>query len=104
MLDIQHLSLDELEAGLEHIRQSPKDHGIVKMIVRRPNDDEREVIETSELDLHQGLVGDNWKARGSKNSPDGLANVNAQITVMNSRMTQLLAQSEERWSLAGDQL
>lgn len=104
MLDTQHLSLSELEAGLEYICQSPKNEGVLKMIVRRPNDNEREVVDMGELDLARGLVGDNWKTRGSKSRSDGSANVNAQITVMNSRMIELLAQSEERWSLAGDQL
>jgi hypothetical protein len=99
-----HLSMTELEAGMEHIRQSPKENGILKLIVRRPNDDEREVIETAELTPQQGLVGDNWKTRGSKHTPDGSANVNAQITVMNSRTIALLAQGEDRWALAGDQL
>lgn len=104
MLNAQHLSLSELETGLAYILQSPKDQGILKLIVRRPKDDEREVIELGELDPTQGLAGDNWKARGNKKTPDGSANVNAQVTVMNSRMIELLAQSEERWSLAGDQL
>ncbi len=103
MPDIRHLSLEELEAGLEHIRQSPKDEGMVKMIVRRPGEDEREVLESGELDMSLGLTGDSWKARGSTRMPDGSANPNAQITVMNARAVALLAQSEERWSLAGDQ-
>ena len=104
MLNIKHLSLEELEAGLDHIRLSPKDEGRVMLIVRRPAVDLRESVQVAELDPEQGLVGDNWKARGNKNTPDGSANPNAQITVMNSRAVDLLAQSEERWSLAGDQL
>jgi len=103
MLNISHLSLEELEARLENIRQSPKDEGIVKMIVRRPHEDEREVVDSAELDLQQGLIGDNWKARGNRHTPDGSANVEAQITIMNSRTISLIAQSEERWPLAGDQ-
>jgi hypothetical protein len=101
---IKHLSLMELEAGMDYIRQSPKDHGILKMIVRRPADDEREVIERGELDLSEGLIGDNWKRRGSKRSEDGSANPEAQITVMSARTIELLAHAEERWPLAGDQL
>jgi len=103
MLDTYYLSITELEAGLENIRKSPKDNGVVKMIVRRPKDDEREIVEYAELNPEIGMTGDNWKARGSKHSPDGSANVNAQITIMNSRAIELIAQSEERWHLAGDQ-
>lgn len=104
MLEAQYLSLNELEAGLEHIRQSPKDEGRVMLIVRRPADDEREAVTECRIDAGDGLVGDNWKTRGSKKTPDGSANVLAQITVMNSRVIELIAQSEGRWSLAGDQL
>jgi hypothetical protein len=98
------LTMTELEAGMETIRQAPKDRGILKMIVRRPQDDSREMLQKAELSLADGLVGDNWKTRGSRHNPDGSANLEAQITVMNTRSIALLAQSENRWPLAGDQL
>ena len=101
---IKYLSMTELEAGMPYIHQSPKDHGVLKMIVRRPGIDEREAIEHGELDLTEGLIGDNWKTRGSKQTTDGSANLHAQITVMNARTIELLARNEKRWSLAGDQL
>jgi MOSC domain-containing protein len=104
MLNVLHVSIAELEAGMDHIRQSPKDNGILKMIVRRPQEDERELVESGELDPLYGLLGDNWKARGNGHTPDGLANSNTQITIMNARTIALLAQDKERWSLAGDQL
>jgi MOSC domain-containing protein YiiM len=104
MEPLTHLTKTELEVGLEHIRQSPQDNGVLKMIVRRPDIDAREIIEVGELNTEVGLVGDTWKMRGSKIMPDGSANPQAQITLMNSRAVALIAQSAERWSLAGDQL
>jgi len=104
METVTHLPMTELAAGLGIIRQSPSDQGVLKMIVRRPKVDERELVNEAELDLEEGLVGDTWKARGSKATPDGSANIHAQITVMNMRAIALLAQDEDRWSLAGDQL
>ena len=104
MLNVLHLSIKELEAGMDHIRQSPKENGVLKMIVRRPAVDEREAISEGELNTTEGLEGDTWKTRGSSHTTDGSANVNSQITVMNARTIALLAQDEERWSLAGDQL
>ena len=101
---MDHLTTEQLEAGLAHIRKSPADGGPLLMIVRRPDTDEREVVEEGDLDVDIGLVGDNWKARGSPRTPDGKANPEAQITMMNSRLLTLLTQSEERWPLAGDQL
>jgi len=104
MLETTHLSLTELEAGLDHIRQAPKDNGVLKMIVRRPAVDAREALNEGELHPQEGLVGDTWNVRVSKSSKDGQPNLYAQITVMNARAIELLAQSEERWALAGDQL
>ena len=104
MLNVEYVSMSQLEAGLEHIRQAPKDNGTLKMIVRRPRDDERDAMDQGELNASEGLVGDNWKARGSNHTPDGSANPNAQLTVMNARCIALLAQSDEHWALAGDQL
>lgn len=104
MLNVSHLSITELETGLDEIRQSPKDNGVLKMIVRRPAVDAREELNEGELRLEEGLVGDTWKERYSRRTPDGSANLDAQVTIMNARAVALLAQSEERWSLAGDQL
>jgi len=104
MLETTHLSLTELEAGLDHIRQAPKDNGVLKMIVRRPAVDAREALSEGELHPLEGLVGDTWNMRVSKSSKDDQPNLYAQITVMNARAIELLAQSEERWALAGDQL
>lgn len=102
--NVEHLSIAELEAGMEYIRQAPKDLGTLQMIVRRPRDDEREMIEQGELHISEGLIGDTWKMRGSKHTIDGAADAQAQITVMNARAVALVAKEKERWSLAGDQL
>lgn len=104
MLETRHLTLAEMEAGLETIRQSPKDVGVLKLIVCRPNTDERAVLEAGTLDPTHGLIGDNWKARGSRGTPDGSANLEMQINIMNARVIELVAQEKSRWALAGDQL
>jgi hypothetical protein len=101
---VQHLTLAELEAGLESIRQAPKNAGVLKLICRRPNTDEREVLETAQLDPAHGLVGDSWKTRGSRSTPDGSAHPEMQLNLMNARVIELLAQTKDRWALAGDQL
>ena len=101
---MRHLATEELESGLDNIRQSPKDNGVLKLIVRRPSENKREVLETGELDLIVGLVGDNWKTRGSSSTVDGLAHPEKQLNIMNARAAALVAQGENRWKLAGDQL
>jgi hypothetical protein len=104
MENIKHLTFEELEAGLEEIRRSPKNDGVLQLIVRRPEVNEREVLEEGELDLEIGLVGDNWKTRGSSRTKNGFGHPEMQLNIMNSRAAALVAQSRERWQLAGDQL
>ena len=99
-----HATEEELNAGLERIRRSPDDIGILLMIVRRPDIDKREIIREAQLDVDQGLVGDSWKERGSSSTPDGEADSAAQVTIINLRVLELVAQLQERWALAGDQL
>ncbi len=100
----KHLSLDELDARWNESRPSPKNKGVLELIVRRPQTEEREVLEKGELDLGEGLVGDNWSTRGSASRPDGTAHPDKQLTIMNSRVIALVAQDKDRWPLAGDQL
>jgi hypothetical protein len=104
METIMYLTMAELTAGLETIRQAPRDFGLLKMIVRRPQVDSRETVQEAELSLTDGLIGDNWKMRSNRHMPDGSANPEAQITIMNARSIALVAQTENRWPLAGDQL
>ena len=104
MSEPKFLTMAELEAGLDWIRNSPRTEGQVKLLVRRPSKETREVLPQARLDLVEGLMGDNWKSRGSKSTPDGSANSEMQLNVMNSRVIALLAPDETRWPLAGDQL
>jgi MOSC domain-containing protein YiiM len=92
-----YLTTAELEAGLDHIRQSPKDEGTLKYIVVRPEVDQRVVLQECEVSAEQGVHGDNWLRKGR---PD----VDGQILLMNARAIELLARTPDRWALAGDQL
>jgi MOSC domain-containing protein YiiM len=94
---MEHASPEELVAGLEHIRSAPADRGTVELIVRRPAENEREVLHEAKLDAEVGLVGDRWHL-GSSPTND------AQLTLMNARLAQVVARSRARWALAGDQL
>jgi hypothetical protein len=99
-----HLTTEQLHAGLDHIRAAPKDHGALRLIVRRPAINAREVLDEGELSVEVGLVGDTWPMRSSSRSADGLAHPDMQLNIMGARAVALVAQSPERWALAGDQL
>ena len=102
--EIEHLTLADLEAGLDHVRDSPKEQGVLELIVSRPEEDAREVMTLADLDIELGLVGDTWRDRPSARSGDGKAHPDMQITIMNSRVAALVAQDKDRWQLSGDQL
>jgi len=95
-MQTRFLSLAELDAGIAEIQSAPREQGVLQLIVRRPKSGEREVLETAELDVEAGLVGDRWAA--------GKRHREHQLTLMNARAIALIAQSRERWPLAGDQL
>src|SRR5260370_9926537 len=74
------------------------------LVVRSPAGGVREVPGEVMLDPVAGLAGDNWLARGSRNMPDGSADPQRQVTVMNARVAELVAGGADRMALAGDQL
>jgi len=100
-----HRTADELAAGMAGIRRAPAAVGTVEMIVRRPAPDEREELAEGLLTPADGLVGDDWLARGSRAAPDRSADPERQLTLMGARVVDLLAGGDRAaWPLAGDQL
>lgn len=92
-----HKTTEELESQIAEILAAPKDAGTVEMIVLRPDDGEREIVDVGALEPGTGLVGDNWKARGSTN-PE------TELTLMNSRVINAMTDDRDQWPWAGDQL
>jgi hypothetical protein len=95
-------SLAQLEACLDDIRAAPRDGGAVELIVVRPAEDEREVLEVGWLDYEGGLDGDSWVTRIPRKRTT--ADPEAQLTLVNARAARAFAESKDRWPLAGDQL
>ena len=90
-------TVESLEARWAQTEASPQDDGIVELIVRRPAPDQREQLQRATFTSEAGLLGDDWLRRHGDN-------VEAQITLMNARVAQLLAGDKTRWAEAGDQL
>jgi hypothetical protein len=102
--NLEFLPLSSLETGLDVIRQSPKDDGVLQLIVRRPQVNAREVLEICTLDVAHGLTGDSWNQRRSSRSRTGEPHPDMQLNIVNARAIALVARSRDRWALAGDQL
>lgn len=101
---MEHRTIAELEAQLDHIRESPIGSGRLELIVRRPDLKQREVLDEAQLDTELGLVGDNWSTRGSTQTADGTAHPLKQLNVMNARSAAAIAGDIQHWPPAGDQL
>ena len=97
----RQLSRAELEAGLDELRASPVGEGVLQLIVRRPSEDEREVVSQAGLAETEGMVGDRWDVAGFGEGPD---RYDTQLTLMNARAAALIAGEPENWPPAGDQL
>lgn len=104
LMQTMHKTTAELQAGLDGVRSAPADNGTIELIVRRPALGEREILEEAELSAQHGLVGDTWRERGSRHTPDGSAEAARQLTLMSVRALALVCDDRDRWPLAGDQL
>jgi tRNA-Thr(GGU) m(6)t(6)A37 methyltransferase TsaA len=104
-VDAGRLPATVAEQWLAEVQRSPSDVGSLDLIVARPAVDQRNILSAGRLDLVEGLIGDNWLERGSRSRPDGSANPDAQLNVMNIRAARLVAGAdEEAIAQAGDQL
>lgn len=90
-------TIEDLEARWGRIDPSPQDDGAVELIVRRPAPDQREPMQRATFTTAAGLLGDDWLRRHGDE-------LEAQITLMNSRVAQLIAGDKSNWAAAGDQL
>ncbi len=99
-----HATEEQLTIRTDEVRKSPTDSGSVVMIVRRPTVDQREVLGSAELNVAEGIAGDNWSQRSSKRTDDGSPHPDMQLNLINSRVSAILADDPDQRALAGDQL
>jgi hypothetical protein len=98
------LTVSEIQLRLDALGPAPQDTGSVELLVARPDRGERLVLDEATFDLAEGMVGDNWRVRGSRVTTDGSANPEAQVTLMNRRIIEAIEPDRTRWPLAGDQI
>jgi MOSC domain-containing protein YiiM len=94
----------ELERSLHELRAAPTEQGRVHLVVRRPGNGDREVLDEGYFDAADGLAGDNWLSRATSRAVAAGRHLDAQVNVMSARMVRLLADTAEEQAYAGDQL
>jgi MOSC domain-containing protein YiiM len=100
-MQVEHLTVEQIEAGMSNVLASPKDLGKLEALVIRPEQDKRETQKTVYLSPEGGVKGDRWAISKEK---DGGPNPLAQVSLMNARLLKMIAGDEERMALAGDNL
>lgn len=95
-----HVTRESLDARLPNLRSLHTDEGTLQLIVVRPSEGERELPESAEVTVADGLVGDRWEPYVEA---DGSLGREAQLTIASSHLLGLIAE-RDRWPLAGDNL
>ncbi len=90
------LPIDTLERQLSQSPPAPRDRGVITRILVRHEGGVRQLLETTELTVAGGLVGDSW-GRDPQRDPQ------AQLAVMQEGVAQLIANGQPP-ELAGDNL
>jgi hypothetical protein len=103
MSDPIYVTEQQLIAGLPSILESPKDGGTVMLIVARPRSNERRLLSEAEVSPDEGLSGDRWAAT-TRRRKDGCLDTKSQLALINARCLELVAGSDERMPLSGDNL
>src|SRR5687768_2856091 len=91
----RHLTAEELSLGLAEVCAAPRNDGVLELIVARPQNDQRLVLDRVELSPEDGLSGDRWRRASWLKLPDDAPDPAVQITIMNARCTRLVAGKPE---------
>jgi MOSC domain-containing protein YiiM len=95
-----HVPRESLDPQLPALRALSSEQGTLQHIVVRPSEGERELPDTGELTIEEGLVGDRWQPRLDK---DGRPLRETQLTIASTHLLGLIAE-RDRWPLSGDNL
>ncbi|WP_164929177.1 MOSC domain-containing protein [Gloeobacter violaceus] len=95
-----HITTEAFEAALAKLLDSPRDAGLLEMIVARLPKEKRRTCSEVYLSPDGGLAGDRWLLGKNGRAPDP----RAQVSLMNARVLRLIAGEEDRMPLVGDNL
>ena len=87
----------DAQALLDAARSSPKDGGVLRHIVLRLPNEQRVTPPQARLTCTGGVVGDNWGAKAGRST-------DRQVSVINSRFLEAIADNTECMPLSGDNL
>jgi len=93
-------TFDELEALWTDLPPAPREAGTVRLLCVRREPGVHETPESVEVTLEGGLEGDRWAHGWRERDPER----EAQVTLMNAAVTELVAAGEQPLHEAGDNI
>src|SRR5262245_58539661 len=96
----QHVTALELEQALADILAAPADGGTLQAVFVRPNEGQRQSLQSAELSPEKGIHGDRWKFHHWRHLPDGSSDPQAQVSLINARLLRFIAGGDEAMALS----
>lgn len=97
-------SLQYLQAKRDWVLQAPKDNAPIFTLCVRPEEGQREFVETIAFDPDQGIVGDRWIRKTWMHLPDGRPDPRIQVCILGSRVLQLIRPEGANMIYPGDNI
>jgi hypothetical protein len=93
-----------LAAALPHVRAAPRTDGPVRLLCARPVNNQRTFPESLTLTRAAGVIGDCEASRPRLTLPDGSPDPQTQVSILPSRVLDLVWRSRDPKSYPGDNI
>ena len=99
---VDHVTLAECQAALDHINAAPRDGAVIEQLVARPDFAERAFPDALELTVAGGIKGERWSHSPWLKLPDGSPDPRIQVSIFSKRVMDLCWRDREGQVHPGD--
>lgn len=99
---MSHATPAELQAGLAHVLNAPRDAGQVQMLCLRPDYGRRFFVDEIAVTRAQGIPGERWATRPWLRLEDGSPHPGIQVSILSRRVLDLVWHDRENTPHPGD--
>ena len=85
-MSVEFVTRRTLDQKMDWILSSPKDAGDIETLCVRPNEGERNFVQSMQLDTEEGVVGDRWIRKTWMHLEDGSPDPRLQVCMLSSRV------------------
>ena len=99
---MQQITLSELQTALPDVLAAPKDNMPVKQLCLRPDFGKRDFVDKIQVTREFGMPGERWNTTPWLKLPDGSADPRIQVSILSSRVMDLVWRDRENTPHPGD--